>query len=60
MAERGARRLLRYWPLAALAFACTRAPVADANKLVVGDQRGGARALLEASSFLKDAPYRVK
>lgn len=68
MAEQGAKRLLRYWPLAALLVAVAlallwlRGPSASGNagELVVGDQRGGARALLEASGFLKDAPYRVK
>jgi sulfonate transport system substrate-binding protein len=32
----------------------------DARTLVVGDQRGGAQALLKAAGELDDVPYRIK
>lgn len=50
--------------LSALAFILFR-PVSsggadDARVLTVGDQRGGAQALLKAAGELEDVPYRIK
>jgi len=42
---------------AALLSACTKS---SSKTLVVGDQRGGIQALLEASGQLKDVPYTIE
>lgn len=42
---------------AGLLAACGRS---DTAKLVIGDQRGGIQALLEASGELKDVPYAIE
>lgn len=42
---------------AGLLAACTRA---DSRKLIIGDQRGGIQALLEASGELKQVPYSLE
>lgn len=66
-----ARRHLRLWlwgalglVLAALTFALFRpaswGAADDARTLIVGDQRGGARALLKAAGELDHVPYRIK
>lgn len=69
---RGAARYRpRFWflgglalALAALAFILLRpasgGAADDARTLVVGDQRGGAQALLKAAGELDDVPYRIK
>jgi sulfonate transport system substrate-binding protein len=50
--------------LAALAFILFRSASGgaadDARTLVVGDQRGGAQALLKAAGELDDVPYQIK
>lgn len=43
-----------------LAGASLAAHAADTATLRVGDQRGGTRALLEASGQLKDLPYKIE
>lgn len=44
----------------ATSFAASAANAADAAVLRVGDQRGGTRAVLEASGQLKDVPYKIE
>ena len=50
--------------LAALAVVllrpASRAGAEDTRTLIVGDQRGGAQALLKAAGELDDLPYRIK
>ncbi|KPC50659.1 ABC transporter substrate-binding protein [Amantichitinum ursilacus] len=53
--------LIRVLALAvATSFAASAANAADAAVLRVGDQRGGTRAVLEASGQLKDVPYKIE
>lgn len=63
------RRPVRLWGIflllsAALAFLLFRPALrnvtADVPTLVVGDQRGGAQALLKAAGELDDVPYRIR
>ncbi|GAB7127705.1 ABC transporter substrate-binding protein [Silvimonas sp. JCM 19000] len=44
----------------AASFASSAAHAADSTVLRVGDQRGGTRAVLEASGQLKDLPYKIE
>ncbi|KEQ51517.1 ABC transporter substrate-binding protein [Sphingobium chlorophenolicum] len=66
-----ARRSPRLWLLGALALAlatlafllfrpASQGEAADDRILIVGDQRGGAQALLRAAGELDGMPYRIK
>lgn len=45
--------------LLALVVLISPAGAADADTLIVGDQKGGSRALMEAAGVLKEVPYKV-
>lgn len=46
--------------LAAALLAATLSSVRAETTLIVGDQKGNARAVLEASGALKDVPYKIE
>ena len=46
--------------LALVALAAFNAPAQAQSILVVGDQKGGSRALMEVAGVLKDTPYRIE
>ncbi|UAK26289.1 ABC transporter substrate-binding protein [Sphingomonas nostoxanthinifaciens] len=54
------RRHLLGAGLAGVVAACSRSATADPAILLVGDQRGGQKVVLEATHALRDLPYRIE
>ncbi|MBA2933152.1 aliphatic sulfonate ABC transporter substrate-binding protein [Sphingomonas sp. CGMCC 1.13654] len=54
------RRQLLANGLAGFVAACSRSATDDTGTLLVGDQRGGQKVVLDATGALRDLPYRIQ